>query len=193
MTEPAREGRVLALLEAEIRAADPGLTAQFDAFASRRPALGGPPQWDAGQDHGRALPKRLLAFLLVALTVITVLIVLSGSRKAVIGRLPCPPSAALGHPPLAGTGCTAAGQPRGPVPVPAHVRPAAGTRDHIFAAVAHADGNGAPAPPTRTPGGAAGLERQLVTTVEMWVARQGRTIRAQLCRSIPVPAGTACR
>lgn len=127
MTEPAREGKVLALLEAEFRAADPGLAAQFDAFASRSPVLGAPPPWDAGQDHWRTLAKRLLTFLLVPLTVMTVLLVLSGS-----------------------------------------------------------------APVTRSPGGVAGLERRLVTPVEVWAARQGQTIRARICQSIPAPARTVC-
>lgn len=192
MTEPAREGRVLALLEAEFRAADPGLTAQFDAFARRGPALGAPPKWDAAPGHWKQLAERLLPFLLVPLIVMAALVAFSGSRNAVTGRLPCPPSAVFGPPALAGAaGCPAAMRARGPVPVPAHVRPA-GTGDRTSAAIVHTGGNGAS---TWFPGygAVAGLGRHLVTTVQLWAARQGRAIRAQMCRSVPLPAGTACQ
>jgi hypothetical protein len=49
MSEPAREGRVLARIEAEFRAADPGLTALFDSFARRSPAPAAPRQGSAGR------------------------------------------------------------------------------------------------------------------------------------------------
>jgi hypothetical protein len=194
MAESARDDRVLARLEAEFRVADPGLTALFDAFASRTPAPGAPPRRDAGQGHWAQEPaKRLVTALLVPLIVMAVLVALSGSRRAATGWVPCPPSVGSGRPALASTaGCPAAGRARGPVPVPAHVRPAS-TGDRAFAAIIHASGNGAPASFTGGYGGMIGLGGQLVTTAETWAARQGQAIRAQLCRSVPLPAGTACQ
>ena len=129
MGESAREGRVLALIEAEFRADDPGLTALFDAFARHTPAPGAPRQYAAGQGHRRALAKRFLALLLVPLIAMTVLAMLSGRHKAANGWPSCPPPAAFGYPSLAGTaGCPAAGQRREPAaPVPAHIRSPAGT------------------------------------------------------------------
>jgi hypothetical protein len=122
MSEPAREGRVLARIEAEFRAADPGLTALFDSFARRSPAPAAPRQGSAGRGDGRKLTNRILALLLVPLIAMTVLAMVSGSRKAATGPRPCPPPAAVGRPLSAGAlGCPAARQPRWPAPVPVPV------------------------------------------------------------------------
>ena len=115
MSEPAREGRVLALIEAEFRADDPRLTAQFDAFARHSPAPG---QGRADRGHCRKQANRILALLLVPLIAMTVLAMVRGSRKAATGPRPCPPPAAVGRPLSAGAlGCPAARQPRRSAPV----------------------------------------------------------------------------
>jgi hypothetical protein len=130
MSEPAHEGRVLALIEAEFRADDPRLIALFDAFARDSLAPSAPRLPSAVRGRWKALAKGLLVLLLVPLTIMTVMAALSGSRGAVAGG---PPSAV------------------------------------------------------------AGLGRQTAAAMEMWAARQGQAIRSQICRSIPLPAGTACQ
>lgn len=108
MSEPAREGKVLAMIEAEFRADDPGLTALFDAFARRTPAPGAARGWVTSRRHCRARPNRILALLLVPLIAMTALAMVSGSRKAANSPLPCPPPAAVGRPRPAGAlGCPA--------------------------------------------------------------------------------------
>jgi hypothetical protein len=124
MSEPTREGRILALIEAEFRADDPGLTALFDAFARHRAAPGAP----RGRVRWRGSANRFLVLLLVPLVAMTVLAVVSGSRKAASGRLPCRPPAATGRPPAGTLGCPAGIRPRWPAPVPAHVRAPVGSR-----------------------------------------------------------------
>jgi hypothetical protein len=182
MSEPADEGSVLALIEAELQADDPGLTALFDTFArhAARPAAA---HWPAAdREHWKALAKSSFAVLLVPLALMTVLVALSSIRGAASRRPSCPPPAALAHPQLAGiVGCPAAGQARGSAPGPGNVRSPARTGDGASALIAH------------TYEDVAVLGRQTVTAMAMWAAREGQAIRAQICLSIPLPAGAACR
>jgi hypothetical protein len=85
MSEPAREARALALIEAEFRADDPRLIALFDAFDRDGLILSAPRQGAAVMAQWKVLARSFLALLLVPLTIMTVLAALSASRGAPTG------------------------------------------------------------------------------------------------------------
>lgn len=205
MTEPAREGRVLALIEAEFRADDPGLMAMFDAFArrSRVPPAEPPVGWAhptasaTGWGRRTALPgdrahratqaRRLFAVLLATLAAIVVVAALSGNWQTAGGVRGCAVPAVLGHPALPSVACPAArrSHSRAPAgaraPRPAHAGRPASSTDGAAAPVAHAYAD------------VTGLGHRTAAAVEVWAARLGQTIRAQICQSVPVPGGIACQ
>lgn len=183
MREPARVGRALALIDAELRADDPKLTWMFDAFARHSAAPGAEPP--TGGATTKLPARRLLAVLLVTLIAVTMAAALSGSRQAAGGAPGCVPPPAFGHPPGARTvGCPHAGhvplRRRGPEPM--HTRQPASSGN-----------SSAVAPLGRAYADLAGFGQGTAAAIERWAARQGQVIKAQICHSIPLPGGDACQ
>jgi hypothetical protein len=183
MHEPARVGRALALIEAELRADDPKLTSMFDAFSRHSPAPGVEPP--TGGANMKLPAGRLLAALLATLIAVTMAAALSGSRQAAGGAPGCVLPAAFGHPPVVRTvGCPHAGhvplRRRGPEPM--HTRQPASSGN-----------SSALAPLGRAYADLAGFGQRTAVAVERWAARQGQVIKAEICHSIPLPGEDACQ